>query len=351
MSRSLVLHRSEKSVLEREQPWEQGSLMVQVGVVPDPDGERLRLYYVILFRDDPARNVLCLSYSKDGYEWEKPDLGDGTNIVMRATGNKTEWGVFLPKTVLFDPTEGDSDRRWKLLYWERPDMTMQAGLCWAVSPDGIRWTPLLGRPVIDNANDAGSACLVNPKAAKGPRETDLHVYQQTWIYNPGLPTDRDNLKMMHRVISIWQCDPFPDRWIGPTQILAPDAEDAADLQFYGLTVFHTPTGYGGLLNCHHTGDQTMDLHLVSSRDGWMWKRELDRRPLVPLGPKGSFDCGMTMAISRPVEWKGKVFLFYNGRATLHDQQLRYPEDPAPDPVSGIGRVELDPAVLRIGEPV
>jgi hypothetical protein len=59
---------------------------------------------------------------------------------------------------------------------------------------------------------------------------------------------------------------------------------------------------------------------------------------------------MCSAISTPVEWKGKVFLFYNGRATVHDQQPRYPEEPLPDPKVGIGRVELDPSILTIGEP-
>jgi hypothetical protein len=159
--------------------------------------------------------------------------------------------------------------------------------------------------------------------------------------------DRDNLDFMQRVISIWTVNDFPTQWVGPTQVMVPDDADAPDLQFYWFVPFHSETGYYGLMNIHHTGNQTMDVQLMSSADGWTWQRELDREPLVPLGERGRFDCGMVHVAARPVIWKGKVLLYYNGRATVHDHQQRYPTDPLPEPAAGIGLVELDPGLLDL----
>lgn len=344
----MILNRTDISLLFMDQPWEQGSLIAQVAVLPDPDEDRLRMYYLIFFREDPLRNVLCVASSEDGYIWEKPDLGAGHNIVMRASGNAMDWGVFLPKSILYDPEEANPDWRWKMLFWERLNPDLQPGMCLAGSPDGYSWKPMLNRQVITSLNDAGSMALVNPRAKSGPRDTSMFIYQQTWKHNPDLPTDRDNLTEMHRVLSIWYSEPFPGRWIGPVQILEPNERDDADLQLYGMSAFPTETGYGALMNCHHTLDQTMDVQLISSADGWSWKRELEQKPLLPLGPQGRFDCGLITCISTPVRWKDKTLLYYNGRALVHDRQPRYPNAPLPEPAVGVGVVELADSVWSLG---
>lgn len=345
-----LLHRSDTSILALDRPWEDGTYLSAVAVMPEPGGDELRLYYLVLNRSDPLRNVLCLARSRDGLNWTKPDLGDGSNVVMRATGNTTEWGAFMPKTIVHDPREPDARLHWKMIYWDRPDPRLPAGICLAASPDGIHWQPCHDHPVIINANDAGSVALVNPAAQPGPRPGPVFLYQQTWKYNPGLPVERDNLKFMHRVISIWTCDSFAGRWVGPTLILEPDEKDAPDLQFYWMSVYATRTGYGGLVNCHHTGNQTMDVQLVSSRDGWTWQRELDRRPLLSLGGPGRFDCGMVFAVAKPLLWQGRALLFFNARSSVHDHRPRHPDGPRADPANGIGLATFTPELLQIGEP-
>ena len=75
--------------------------------------------------------------------------------------------------------------------------------------------------------------------------------------------------------------------------------------------------------CHHTTDQTMDIQLVSSADGLVWKRENNRKPLIPLGKRGQFDCGMVFTTASPLLWNGKVLLFYEGRSSVHDGKPRY----------------------------
>lgn len=345
-----LIHRSDAPILTLDQPWEDGNHTNAISAMKDPYSDDLLLYYLVSNWSDPLRNVLCLARSDDGVTWAKPDLGDGTNIVMRASGRKTDWGVFMPTSILHDPQEKDPAFRWKMIYWDRIHPSLPTGVCLARSPNGINWIPCRDVPIITGANDAQSAVLENPRARQGLHASPVLIYQQTWKYRPDLPVERDNLKCMQRVISIWNADEFDGRWVGPTLILEPDAQDAPDLQFYWLAPFQTPTGYGGLLNCHHTVDQTMDIQLVSSRDGWSWKRELGRTPLLPLGEPGRFDCGMVSAASPPVQWNGRTLLFFNARASVHDHQPRYPDLAQPDPQKGISMAEFTPDLLRIGEP-
>ncbi len=336
----MLTFRSAQPILASDQPWEQGAELVAVAVIPDEATGDLLLYYLARFNGAPLKNVLCLARSADGRAWSKPVVAGGTNIVMRAAGNTCGWGEFMPTTVLKDERETDPEQRWKMVYWDRPDPSLPAGICLAASADGLDWTPLHRRPIITNANDAMSLIDARPglKTPFGP--APCFIYQQTWKYNPRLPVDRDNLKGMHRRISIWTCDAFAGGWIGPVTVLEPDADDAPDVQFYHLVPFKTGAGYGGLLNCHHTGDQTMDFQLAGSSDGWSWTRENGRKVLLGLGEKGRFDCGMVHANAPPVVRGDKTLLYYNGRATVHDGRPRYPGDPLPDPAGGIGLAEF-----------
>ncbi|MBT4139250.1 MAG: hypothetical protein HOE48_15120 [Candidatus Latescibacteria bacterium] len=345
-----MTHRHPTPVISADKPWELDNMLISITVLPDPTADRLRLYYFVRTKDNPTQNLLCVAYSSDGYHWTKPDLGDGTNIVMRASGNETGWGQFMPTRILFDPNDPDTSQHWKMIYWDRPNPNAPSGICLATSPDGFTWTTLPNQPVMCNANDAMSMINV-PHTIENPiRGGRYLIYQQTWTYNPHLPTERDNLKGIHRHISLWSSPTFASHiadggWIGPITILEPDVHDPPDIQFYWLTPFLTPKGFGGLLNCHHTNDQTMDVQLVTSTDGWSWERANNREPIIPLTGPGHFDCGLIVAASPPVLWQNKALVYYNGRATVHDQQLRYPDHPAPNPLNGIGLAEFDTATL------
>ena len=67
--------------------------------------------------------------------------------------------------------------------------------------------------------------------------------------------------------------------------------------------------------------------------------------VLPTGEPGRWDCGSVSAWAEPVLWQGKAPLPYNGRATVHDGQPRYPEQALPEPAAGIGMAEMDPAIL------
>jgi len=343
-----ILWRSEASILNNQNPGErEANHFYPVEVIPDPTEDRLRLYYLVMFSGQPERNTLSVAYSTDGRTWTKPDLGDGTNIVKRAAGNSFDWGFFMPSSIVHQPDAADPAQRWQLLYWGRHNPAVRAGYYLSTSADGYTWSTITPHPIIANANDATAMIDVNPRAAAGPRDTTHLIYQQMWHYDADLPIDRDNLTHMKRGIAIWWVDPWPDRWIGPAQILYPDAQDPADLQFYFMTPYHTADGYGALVSCHHTGNQTMDLQLMFSDDGWSWERALERQPLIPLGEPGRFDSGMVATTCRPVQWRGETFIFYLGRATVHDGKPAHEGYPLPPMRSGIGLAVVDPAVVGL----
>jgi len=344
---SPVRSRSESPILVADKPWELGATLRAISVIPEEGGKRLRLYYLIWNRPDFTKNALCVAFSEDGLHWEKPDLGEGHNVVMRGSGRKLNWGVFFPYQVIHDPADEDESLRWKMVYWDQPAATSPYGMCLAGSKDGFAWQPLGDHPVITAGNDGCCLLAMDTPSPVPWMQSKYHIYQQTWKYNPSLPVDRDNLRRMHRRISLWPTEHFRGKWIGPITILEPDDDDPPALQFYWLTPFRMRNGYGGFLACHHTIDQTMDLQFVTSKDGWTWERRLDRQPLLPTGEPGRFDCGSVFSISGPMLVGDKVYIPYGGRARLHDQQLRYPDLPCPDPAEGIGLAEVDPSLLDI----
>jgi len=342
----MLISRSDKPILTLNQPWERGGTACAVGAFLEDDQRSIRLYYLVYFENDMRRNVLCMARTADLRTWEKPDCGDGTNVVMRSCGNTMGWGIFMPSRILQGCDDPDVNRQWKMLYWERPDTKRPPGYCLATSPDGLRWTPLFDQPVITGANDAGSMIDARDDVPSPVENVTMLIYQQTWKYNPQLPRDRDNLTAMHRMISIWRASSIHGSWTGPIAILEPDRLDPPDVQFYWLTPFRAGRGYAGFLHTHHTAEQIMDAQLVTSLDGWTWRRENDRRPVLSLGQKGRFDCGMIMSWAAPVAWNGRVLVFYNASATVHDGKPRYPNDPLPAPAEGIGLAEFDQDLLK-----
>lgn len=335
--RNMLIKRTVEPVILSDKEWEKGATLFVIAVFPDEKSGKIRMYYIARF-ENSLKNVVCMAESEDGYSWIKPDLGEGTNIIMKGSGNKLSWGEFIPFTILFDKQEADPAYSYKMVYWDRPDSSLYPGICLAVSSDGIKWNSLSNSPIIINANDAMTLIENNAEDNQLKKKYPYFIYQQTWKYNPKLPVDRDNLKEMHRIISIWYSQSsFVKRWVGPITVLEPDEKDPFDLQFYLLTTFHAVDCYGGLLMAYHTTDQTMDIQLVSSTNGWIWKRENNREPLIPLGKRGQFDCGMVYTTAKPFLWRGKVLIFYTGLPSVHDGKLRYPGDPN---IPGIGNIGL-----------
>ncbi len=129
--------RSQTPILKPNKAWQEGGMLSAVSLHVDPGSQRLRLYYLALHREHPLDNVLCIAESGDGRCWVKPDMGNGTNIVMTSSGHETGWGVFMPTRILYEPEETNPAWRWKMVLWERPIAETPAGIGLAVSEDGL----------------------------------------------------------------------------------------------------------------------------------------------------------------------------------------------------------------------
>lgn len=90
--------------------------------------------------------VLCYATSKDGVNWEKPELG-----LVEFNGSKKNNIVDLPApdlwstcAALYEPEDPDPNRRFKMAYETKGG----GGECVAFSPDGLRWKPSEKNPVM-----------------------------------------------------------------------------------------------------------------------------------------------------------------------------------------------------------
>ena len=290
-------------ILVPDRAWE-GYLVLQPGtVVRDEEDGCFKMWYNAQpsrERPDAGKN-LCYAVSADGVHWEKPELGlvefggsRANNILLR--------GVEWTHCVLKDGEERDAERRYKLLYWTPAGDGIHA----AFSEDGIRWRPWKENPVVPR-RATGDTFSVMRDPASG----------EYWLYHKTRTPARP-IRMISRMVS----EDFL-HWSGTRRLLAPDAFDPPDTQFYGLSAFPHAGQYLGVLWVYHTYPQTLDMQLVSSRDGLRWDRTADRKLFMHLVPTneyrgGAFDCMQIYPVSAPVEKDGRLWLYYSGFKVPHN---------------------------------
>ena len=135
-------------------------------------------------------------------------------------------------------------------------------------------------------------------------------------------------------------------WGEEQQVLGPDEKDNANcpeglvrLDFYGGNVssYREATGaYIGLPNAYYhwkfdvtrrwwTGKylqlpSTMDVQLVTSRDGINWNRSPQRRPFIALGPEGSFWSRQIYPGSDAIRVGDELWFYFAGLDVCHKEQ-------------------------------
>jgi hypothetical protein len=120
-----------------DQPWEQTTdnpdypketMTFSDGVWFDPARGKFLMWY------ESGRAKTCLAESHDGVHWNKPafDVKAGTNIVM---GKRRD-----SATIWLDHLETDPAKRFKMMRCRR-DVWPGYSHAFALSPDGIHWTP------------------------------------------------------------------------------------------------------------------------------------------------------------------------------------------------------------------
>ena len=343
-----------------------------------------------------SRSRLCYAKSKDGFKWLKPELnlflnkGEKTNIVLGPSfDNDNDFGSIHCPSVLEDPLEKNPSKKFKMIFQhilpnDRDEFLTQdnAGrfenlsspMRLAFSPDGINWEidpqnlnfgglgPKLGDVVVISFDPKFGRYVLNTRHPDAWKIDYGNFYPDN--KNWSIPYFPNNLAQNNkrRIFRTYSYDLF--NWTELTEILAADSQDDnLDDSFYSMSswmISSTSTKsslhpsreldlYVGLANVFHQVDNTLDVHLVFSRDGHKWNRTNNRQPFLANGPSESWDQYQVAVPSTPITKENKTLIFYGGSNTHHDwwitgprENLDIPEAKDTSLVShGIGIAEID----------
>ena len=316
---------AENPVLKVDKPWEGNFLEISHVLFDDEDRLFKMWYSSIRTSAQPVNRPLrkgetllqaanyketdslwCYAVSPDGIHWQKPDLG-----LVEYQGSKKNNIVAKDSSMgylFMDGQERQRDRRYK--GFRRTDLAPSSGVPMKLdlffSPDGLRWKPHSGNPVIDLSPRTGRW---GPTIFMGwdPLRSAYAAYVESCMHLR-CPL---GLRVIGRVES-------PDlvHWNEAETVLLHDDKDYPDTQFYGMAVMTYHDLYIGMLWIFRTNSLEIWPELVWSRDGVRYQRPFRETPFIPLGANGSFDDGCVYARS-PILFNGRLYVYYTGANWVH----------------------------------
>ena len=241
---------------------------------------------------------VCYAQSRDGVNWEKPDLGlvefagsRQNNLVMRKVHGA---GIFQ------DDNDENPDRRYKAIF---------QGLRVSFSSNGLEWS----EPQKINCQLAGDT---HNNAIWVSQLNKYVAFTRDWIKTDRVLSGAES-KLNHgwcrRVARIESTD-FVN-WSGSEVVIDGESWEA---QPYCMTVFPYAGIYLGLLVVH---DQVIDrawTELAYSEDTRVWRRIDPGNALIGCSETElDYDYGCVYACSGPVFLDDEVRLYYGGSDWLH----------------------------------
>ena len=349
-------------VLVPDKPWEAVGIGGYNTVWRESD-ERFRMWYHASMKSGhPAEGaqLLCYAESEDGIHWHKPELGlvpfrgsRTNNIVAPILERQSMQGATVYRDERAPPAE-----RYKLWSKFRPtDDEIAAGAeqgLWAMhSEDGIHW-----RVYPDQPNPPDTMCDTQNMLFWDDR-LELYVgytrVKETQRLDEAAAAEgRGRYRSVGRITS-----PDFSNWSPLDITFEADAEDLAipvpyqrddprpNIDFYTSCAMK----YGDAQDVYlmfpsayyHWGENeypaTLDVQLLTSRDGIQWQRAGQRRPDLRRGLDGSTTSGMLFANPWLIPMGDELWLYYNATARRHSKVL---EDEGRDlgRPSGIFRASL-----------
>lgn len=320
-----VVHRALKypgnPIIVGNKPWDAYRPQVYGTVLHDKERSLFRMWYLAIpshvlspdpepivggFRRIGHTTLVAYAESKDGYKWEKPNLG-----IVDFNGSKQNGLVNMGRdntegvSIVRQPDEPNPQRRYKAIFWEhkvapkgeptgreklaedsRPD-----GMWVSFSEDGLHWKDYADNPVIPHGSDTGQCVLYDPALKK------YVLYSRRGV---------------GRRISRSTSDDFVN-WSQPQLVFAADDKDPPGTQVYGSGFcIYEGIYIGTPWMFYLSKDQRIDVQLIHSRDGIQWHRTAGRERVIPNGPEGAWDSGIIFTASHPVVLEDRILIYYFG---------------------------------------
>jgi hypothetical protein len=332
---------STEPVLRADKPWEAQGIGGYNTVIREGENH-FRLWYAAqVLAGVPQEGAvrLCYAESDDGIVWHKPELGLVTfrgsranNIVAPLDERQSMQGA----TVYVDE-RAPAEARFRL--WSKflpHDDEIEAGAqpgLWAMhSADGLRWTCDDDQP-----NPPGQMCDTQ-NVFFWDESIDQYV-GYTRVRETQLRDEAAEMELGKRYRAVGRItSPDFKTWSQPTLIvlegdvldveapLPPNSVERPQMDFYTNAVYKHPEAddaYFMMPAVYYHWEEsdapaTMDVQLLTSRDGIVWERQGARRPFIRRGLDGSPNGGMVMAHVWPVVTETETWIYYAGRGNRHN---------------------------------
>jgi len=334
----------DKALMAMSKPWEVG--IGYTSIHRDPKTGTYQLWYQAYGgarAGDPAlKCVVCYAESKDGIQFERPDLdlfpykGEKSNIVLVSNAL---YGDRYCCSVLVDPLEKDPKRRYKMAYydWSPVDARPEPGLHVAFSPDGIRWTKHGGTLLKTLYGGRGLQPPFSDESAFKETPVKGKPARKSWSYpltvSDVIDVFWDPVRRVFVLLAKFWMD-GPDggaawrngimrseskdfvTWSKPQIVFTPDDDDSPHTDFHGAPGFYHQGRYFALNQLlDRRAKLGIDIELMTSRDGIAWERPFRKTLFLPRSKAGLFDSRTILSNSTPIILDDEM-RFYYGAANV-----------------------------------
>jgi hypothetical protein len=392
----------ERMIPHGDKPWDLGDVWLSVIKDEDEDGVLFRMYYnsrdweAWQPRTNPYSLILLYAESRDGVNWERPNLrlwewegSRDNNILFPNDDFPYVFRSVVVDSVFIDPNAASPEEKYKMVLGhmaslarpqvDDPDFDPDerpAGFLYPregveapplptgkhvfSSPDGIHWKLMSHEDITTGAGDAKYSVVWDARIGKYVQWTRIKPPNPELVqhYKDAYGVDRPSMNI--RMIGRAESDDLLN-WTEGQIVLAPDEIDNYGqpvwmnrLDFYGPNIRPYGEGaaaYTALPPCQSHwpkwrgghpappegrtggGGWGIDVQLATSRDGINWNRAPDRRPFIRNGIQGTFWSRQIYPSGDIIE-VGDELWFYFGASALGHGAVMSPDD------GGIGRAVL-----------
>lgn len=328
----------------RPEHWWEGNCVFPLATLYDREEKLFKTWYRTGPLDIPEKMDGHASYtayatSTDGVHWEKPHLGAVSiagrkdhNVVLASEGldprHASQGKKAFIRSVIPHPHPRDENEKYVCLYFDMNTVGAYLGY----SPDGIHWTREK-KPFWRTLTDVGGwgddslISMIYDKFKRrwavyrrmNPQESERFVAQpgdENW------PRPDRGMRVMGYANST-----DLKHWENFQMLMAPDADDPADIEFYGMTPYIYEQVYIGYLWVYHMApdNETVDIQLTTSRDGTRFTRCCRRETFIPNGPPDYYDHELlTGDQPEPIIINDQVYLFYEACNYKHNDDFYRP---------------------------